>query len=116
MRSEVQLDRATLHPGGKITATVTITNTGNRAGAEVVQLYLHGLVGSVTRPVRELKGFQKLELKAGESREVSFLIDGQELSFLRADMTEGTEPGRFQVFIGPDSRDTRAAKFELLER
>ena len=114
--SEVGLDRATLKPGEKITATVTVANTGPRDGAEVVQLYLRDLVGSVTRPVRELKGFQKIELRAGESREISFTIGENELKFLRADMTVGTEPGEFQVFIGPNSRDTHAAKFELLER
>ena len=113
--SEVRLDRATLNPGEKLQATVTVTNTGNYAGAEVVQLYIRDLVGSVTRPVRELKGFQKIELKAGESREVSFLIRENELSFLRADMTVGTEPGQYEVFIGSDSRDTHAAKFDLLE-
>jgi beta-glucosidase len=114
--SDVRLDRTTLNPGKKLTATVTVSNTGTHDGAEVVQLYVRDLVGSVTRPVLELKGFQKLKLKAGESREVSFLIGEQELSFLRADMTVGTEPGEFQVFIGPNSRDARMAKFELSER
>ncbi len=114
--SDVRLDRATLKPGGKLTATVTVTNTGSRGGAEVAQLYLRDLVGSVTRPVLELKGFQKIELRAGESREVSFTVGEKELGFLRADMTWGTEPGAFQVFIGPDSRDLHPAKFELLAR
>jgi beta-glucosidase len=113
--SDVRLDGTTLQPGGTLTATVTVTNSGPCDGAEVVQLYLRQLVGSVTRPVRELKGFQKLELKAGESRTVAFSIGERELSFLRADMTVGTEPGKFQIFIGPNSRDTRAAAFELLE-
>ena len=113
--SEVRLDRATLNPGEKLQATVTVANTGPRDGAEVVQLYLRDLVGSVTRPVRELKGFQKITLKAGESREVIFSIGEDDLKFLRADMTVGTEPGEFQVFIGPNSRDTHAAKFDLLE-
>ena len=114
--SDVRLDRATLSPSGQLTASVTVTNTGSRAGAEVVQLYIRDLVGSVTRPVLELKGFQKIELKAGESREVSFLIGEKELSFLRADMTVGTEPGEFMAFIGSNSRDIRGAKFELRER
>jgi beta-glucosidase len=113
--SEVRLDRATLNPGGKITATVTVSNTGKRDGAEVVQLYIRDLVGSVTRPVRELKGFRRIDLQPGESREVSFTIGENELKFLRADMTVGTEPGEFQVFIGSNSRDTHAAKFDLLE-
>ena len=114
--SEVRLDRATLNPGGKITASVTVANTGQRDGAEVVQLYLRDRVGSVTRPVRELKGFQKIELKAGERREITFAIGENELKFLRADMTVGTEPGEFEVFIGSNSRDTHAAKFELRNR
>jgi beta-glucosidase len=114
--SDVRLDHNALSPGGQLTASVTVTNTGNRDGAEVVQLYIRDLVGSVTRPVRELKGFQKIELKPGESREVSFPIGEAELSFLRADMTVGTEPGEFLAFIGPNSRDTHSAKFELHER
>jgi beta-glucosidase len=113
--SELQLDGTTLRPGGKLSATLTVTNTGTRDGAEVVQLYLRQLVGSVTRPVRELKGFQKIELHAGESRTVTFSISEPELRFLRADMTLGTEPGKFQVFIGANSRDTQAATFELVE-
>ena len=112
--SDVRLDRATLNPGGKLTATVTVTNTGKFYGAEVVQLYIRDLVGSVTRPVRELKGFQKIGLKAGESCKIAFTIGEDELKFLRADMTVATEPGEFQVFIGPNSRDTHTAKFELL--
>ena len=114
--SEIRLDHTTLKPGEKLQATVTVSNTGNSDGAEVVQLYLRDFVGSVTRPVRELKGFQKIELKAAESREVTFSIGEPELKFLRADMTVGTEPGEFEVFIGPNSRDTQSAKFELLER
>jgi beta-glucosidase len=114
--SGVHLDRATLKPGEKITATVTVTNTGPRTGAEVVQLYLRDLVGSVTRPVLELKGFEKITLAAGESREVSFTIGEKELLFLRADMTWGTEPGDFQVSIGPDSRDLRPVRFTLLRK
>ena len=113
--SDIQLDGTTLRSGGTLTATVTVTNTGARDGTEVVQLYLRQLVGSVTRPVRELKGFQKIELHAGESRGVSFSIGEPELRFLRADMTVGTEPGKFQVFIGPNSRDTHAAAFELVD-
>jgi beta-glucosidase len=113
--SDIQLDGTTLQPGGKLTATVTVTNTGTRDGAEVVQLYLRQLVGSVTRPVRELKGFQKIELQAGESRVVTFSIGEPELRFLRADMTVGTEPGKFQVFIGPNSRATHTAAFELVD-
>jgi beta-glucosidase len=112
--SEVELDRPRLKSGEALTATVTVTNTGKRAGTEVVQLYLRDLIGSVTRPLSELKGFQKLELQPGESRTLSFKVGEAELRFLRADMTWGTEPGEFQVLIGPNSRDLNQARFELL--
>ncbi|HTB82289.1 MAG TPA: beta-glucosidase BglX [Candidatus Sulfotelmatobacter sp.] len=112
--SDVRLDRTAIKPGEKITATVSVTNTGSRPGAEVVQLYLRQLVGSVTRPVLELKGFQKITLAAGESRDISFTIGEKDLTFLRADMTWGTEPGAFQAFIGPNSFDLHPAKFKLL--
>jgi len=114
--SDIRLDRDTLSPGGRLDARVTATNTGPMDGAEVVQLYIRGMVGSVTRPILELKGFQKIELKAGESREVSFGISQKELSFLRADMSWGVEPGQFMALIGPNSRDLHSAKFELTPR
>ncbi|MEY4385093.1 MAG: beta-glucosidase BglX, partial [Verrucomicrobiota bacterium] len=114
--SDVQLSHHALQAGGKLTASVTVTNTGPLTGQEVVQLYLHDVVGSVTRPLRELKAFQKIELGPGESRVISFTITEEELTFLRGDMTWGTEPGDFKVFIGPNSRDTRTAGFKLLSR
>jgi beta-glucosidase len=111
--SKVALDRSQLKTSETLTASVTITNTGQRAGVEVVQLYLRDLVGSVTRPLSELKGFQRLELQPGESRKVSFRIGAQELQFLRHDMTWGTEPGEFDVMIGGNSREVNAARFAL---
>jgi beta-glucosidase len=103
-----------MKPGEKITATMSVTNTGSSVGAEVVQLYLRDLVGSVTRLLLELKGFRKIMLNASESREVSFTISEKELQFLRADMTWGTEPGEFQTSIGPNSLDLHPVKFKLL--
>jgi beta-glucosidase len=114
--SAVDVDRSQLKPGATLTAAVTVTNTGLREGAEVVQLYIRDLVGSVTRPVLELKGFERIVLKPGESRRVTFTIGEKELSFLRRDLTWGTEPGDFQLFIGPNSRDLKAAKFALLAK
>jgi beta-glucosidase len=112
--SGLMLDRDTLHPGEKVTVTVNVANTGSRDGIETVQLYLHDLVADVGRPVLELKGFQRVALKAGEHREVSFEIGEKELTFLRADMTWGTEPGKFDVFVGPNSRELQSARFELV--
>jgi len=112
--SEVQLDHSQLPHGGELTATVTVTNAGQRAGTEVVQLYLRDLVGSVTRPLLEMKGFQKIALQPGEHRTISFRLGPPELSFLRQNLTWGTEPGTFEVLVGPNSRDLKRARFELL--
>nr|QPG93044.1 beta-glucosidase-like protein [uncultured bacterium] len=98
-----------------LTITCRVTNSGTRDGEEVVQLYVQDVVGSVTRPVKELKGFQKIMLKAGESRDVSFTLSENDLKFYRADMTYGTEPGKFNVFIGGNSRDVKQAEFELID-
>ena len=92
-------------------ATVTVTNTGSVEGTETVQLYIRDLVGSVTRPVRQLKGFERVTLKPGESKEVTFTIDKEMLSFYRQDMTWGPEPGDFKVFIGGASDNTKEASF-----
>ncbi|HWW03120.1 MAG TPA: beta-glucosidase BglX [Candidatus Acidoferrum sp.] len=110
------LEQSALGPGGKITASAAVSNTGTRDGVAVVQLYIRDLVGSVTRPVLELKGFQRVELKAGESRLVSFDISENDLAFLRKDMTWGTEPGAFRAFIGLDSRELRSATFQLSKK
>lgn len=93
-------------------ATVTVTNTGSVEGTETVQLYIRDLVGSVTRPVRQLKGFERVTLKPGESKEVTFTIDKEMLSFYRQDMTWGPEPGDFKVFIGGASDNTKEASFK----
>jgi beta-glucosidase len=111
--SDFELSQRTLKPRAKLTVSVKVSNTGKYDGAEVVQLYIRDLVGSVTRPVLELKGFQRIDLKAGKSRTVSFEVGEKELTFWRGDLTWGTEPGEFQVFIGPNSRDLQSAKFEL---
>ncbi|PTY06350.1 glycosyl hydrolase [Opitutaceae bacterium EW11] len=99
----------------EIKVTVTLKNAGNVDADEVAQFYVRDLVGSVTRPVRELKGFQKLHLKKGEKRDVTFTLTPADLAFWRADMTYGTEPGRFEVFVGGDSDATLSGSFELLK-
>ncbi len=93
--------------------TVDLTNKGARDGSEVVQLYIRDLVGSVTRPVKELKGFQKINLKAGETKTVSFTLGMKDLSFYKSDLSFGYEPGKFQVFVGGNSRDVKQGEFEV---
>ncbi len=110
---DVKLDKSEMTVNESITATVTLTNTGKMDGEEVVQMYLKDDVGSVTRPVRELKGFQKIMLKAGESREISFKITASDLAFYRKDMSWGTESGQFHVFIGGNSETTNHKTFIL---
>lgn len=112
--SDVKLDKTSMNINGEITATVTVTNTGKYDGSEVVQLYLRDLVGSVTRPVKELKGFEKIFLKAGESKEVSFKINSELLKFYNYNLDYVCEPGDFDVMIGGNSRDVKKATFKLL--
>jgi len=111
--SDIKLSTTELTEEGELKASVNVTNTGNMAGEEVVQCYVRDLVGSVTRPVKELKGFEKIALKVGESKVVTFTIKPAMLAFHRADMTYGTEPGDFKLFIGGNSRDVKETKFKL---
>lgn len=109
--SDIHLSSTEMSADGELTATVTVTNTGSRDGAEVVQLYIRDLVGSVTRPVKELKGFEKIFLKAGESRKVSFSITPELLKFYNYDLQFVCEPGDFDVMIGGNSRDVKKHDF-----
>lgn len=111
--SDIKLSTNELTKEGEIIASVNITNTGTCNGEEVVQCYVRDLVGSVTRPVKELKGFEKITLKVGESKVITFTIKPDMLAFHRADMTYGTEPGDFKLFIGGNSRDTKEVDFKL---
>lgn len=111
--SPVSLSDSVMTSGGSIVASATVTNTSAIDGEEVVQLYIRDIVGSITRPVMELKGFQKVMIKAGESKKIEFEIDQEMLSFYRKDFTFGTEPGDFQVFIGTNSADLQSASFML---
>jgi len=96
-----------------IKATVTVTNTGNYDGEETVQLYLQDLVVSVVRPVKELKGFQKIFLKRGEGKAVSFTIDVNKLKFYDSQLKYIYEAGDFKVYIGGNSRQVKEASFKL---
>ena len=111
--SDIKLSRNTLSNQSELKASVNVTNTGNAYGEEVVQCYVRDLVGSVTRPVKELKGFEKIGLKVGESKVVTFTIKPDMLAFHRLDMTYGTEPGDFKLFIGGNSRDVKETNFKL---
>jgi beta-glucosidase len=108
------LDKTKMSSGDSIRVTIPVTNTGSRDGSEVVQLYVRDLVGSVTRPVKELKGFKKIFLKAGEKQNVSFTLTTQDLSFYNSELKFTSEPGKFQVMVGPNSRDVKISEFELL--
>ena len=107
--SDVKLSSASLKGNQTLTASVTVTNTGKRDGKETVQLYIRDLVGSITRPVKELKGFQKISLKAGESRTVTFSITPNDLKFYNGDLKYDWEPGEFSIMIGASSRDVKSA-------
>ncbi|WP_455666254.1 beta-glucosidase BglX [Phocaeicola sp.] len=111
--SDITLDRTALPMNGSLTAKVTLTNTGNRDGVEVVQLYIRDRVATSTRPVKELKGFQKIFLKAGESREVSFRITPDLLKYYNYDLQYVAEPGDFDLMIGTDSQHVKTATFTL---
>jgi beta-glucosidase len=111
--SNLQLSAQTIRPGGQLTATVEVENTGRRAGDEVVQLYIRDVVSSVTRPVRELKGFERVTLKPGERRRVQFKLTPAELGFYNRDLRFVVEPGAFKVFAGTSSADGLEANFTV---
>jgi beta-glucosidase len=108
--SDVKLNTVNAKGNQTVTASVTVTNTGNRAGKEVVQLYIHDVVGANTRPVKELKGFQKIELQPGQTKTVSFSITTKDLTYYHFNNTWGWEAGNFEIMIGGNSRDVKTAK------
>ena len=107
------LSSNTLTASGDIKATVTVTNTGAVEGTEVVQLYIRDMVGSIARPVQELKGFERITLKPGESRQVTFTINADLLKFYNKDLQYVCEPGDFEVMVGTDSRNVQRKSFTL---
>jgi len=112
--SDIKLSNTVINASKNITATIQVTNTSKTDGKEVVQLYTRDLVGSITRPVKELKGFNKIELKAGETKTVTFTISVNDLKFYNSDLKFVAEPGDFKIFIGGNSRDVKEAAFKLL--
>lgn len=111
--SDLTLSAKELTQDGKLTASVKLTNTGKREATETVQLYIRDLVGTVSRPVRELKGFERVTLKPGESRTVTFDITPDMLKFYNFDLVYGNEPGDFDVYIGPNSAQGLKGTFTL---
>jgi beta-glucosidase len=110
---EPRLSRTTMGPLDSLTVEIAVTNTGDRAGEEVVQLYLRDHVASVTRPVMELRGFEKISLEPGQSQTVSFRIGPSELAFHGPDLRRIIEPGTFTVFVGGSSADTKQVEFTV---
>lgn len=111
--SDVVLDQNEMDKNGRIAAKVTVKNTGDAAGCEVVQLYIRDDYSDVVRPVKELKGFRKVELAPGEEQEVTFYITEEDLRYYRLDGTFGSEPGTFTVMIGNSSTTENSAVFTL---
>jgi beta-glucosidase len=111
--SDLRLSSARLSMTGKLTVSAVVRNAGRRDGAEVVQLYVRDVAGSTTRPVKELKGFEKIELKSGESRRVSFRICADDLKFPDSRMRWTAEPGEFKLWIAPDSTCGLEGSFKL---
>ncbi len=109
--SPVTLSAETMPHNGSVEASVTVTNSGKVDGATVVQLYLNDPVASMSRPVKELHGFKRIMLKAGESQKVTFRIDVDALKFWNQQMKHVAEPGKFNVMIGLDSVRTQNAQF-----
>ena len=108
-----RLSSDTLTMGGSLTLTVDVTNTGDRDADEVVQLYVRDLVGSLSRPVKELKGFKRINLKKGETKTVSFTVTPDDLMFYNQQLEYKCEPGDFNIMVGPNSRDVQTLKFSL---
>jgi beta-glucosidase len=112
---KMRLDKAKISPTGKLNIAVTVTNSGDYDGEEVVQLYTRQLVGSIARPVKELKGFEKIFLKKGESKEVHFTLTANDLKFYNSNLKYVYEPGMFNVFVGTGSDEVQQQSFELVK-
>lgn len=110
---DFKLDKDVLKPGGCVTASVTVSNTGSRKGDEIVQFYIRDMKASVARPVKELKHFERISLAPGESKTVSFTITPENLKFYNSALEYVAEPGEFRVMAGPDSRRLRTLSFTL---
>lgn len=113
--SAPQLSKSSISASENVTVTVNVKNTGNYDGEEVVQLYVQDVVGSITRPVKELKGFEKINLKKGESKTVTFTITPEDLKFYNNELQRVLEPGEFKVYVGTNSRDVQEASFTVMQ-
>ncbi|MDX9909137.1 MAG: beta-glucosidase BglX [Mariniphaga sp.] len=113
--SDLKISNSSMQPTGTITVQVSLKNTGNYDGMEVVQLYIRDRVGSITRPVKELKDFKKVAVKKGQQALVEFTIDIEDLKFYNSNLEFVAEPGAFTVFVGGNSRDVLQADFQLIE-
>lgn len=111
----LQLSEARMGVDGRLKVSVEVENTGQRAGDEVVQMYIRDVVGSRTRPVKELKGFERITLKAGERRRIEFSLGPEELGFYNREMKYVVEPGEFKVWVGGDSVSGLESRFEVTE-
>jgi beta-glucosidase len=111
--SDIRLSAERIAAGGMVEVSADVTNTGAREGSTVVQLYVRDQVGDVTRPVRELKGFERVTLGRGETRRVRFQLSTGDLAFTNQQMQLVTEPGAFDVWIGNDSRAELHATFDV---
>lgn len=109
----IELSKAAMRSGERITASVNLTNTGMYDGEEVVQLYIRDMVGSVTRPLKQLKDFQKVMLKRGETKRITFTVDEEDLKFWNGDLKWVSEPGAFKLFIGGSSDNVQEVDFTL---
>jgi beta-glucosidase len=112
----LRVSPSALDANGQVQVTVALANTGRRPGVEIVQLYIRDVVASATRPVKELKGFQRVELAAGQSRDVTFTLRPADLAFYTANRRWEAEAGEFKVFVGGSSRDVLEASFALRGR
>ncbi len=110
----VTLSAAEMPLDGSVTASVTVTNTGTRAGDEIIQLYIHDIYATSTRPVKELKGFRKVHLEPGASARVEFELTKEELSYYNHDLQWVCEPGGFEIMVGPNSRDTESVTLTVI--
>ncbi len=113
---ELKLDKTSIGADETLTVSIDVTNTGDLKGKEVIQLYIRDMVGSITRPVKELKGFQKVEFEAGETKTISFKITTEDLKFYNYDLDYVWEAGEFQIMVGGNSRDVKSKSFEAVKK
>jgi beta-glucosidase len=113
--SDIKLNKQSFGGNEQIIASVEVTNTGDRDGEEIVQLYIRDLIGDVTRPVKELKGFKKVLIRKGETAGISFTIYPEDLSYYHQDMSYSYDPGDFELFIGTNSTDNKRTEFSIID-